>query len=78
MKRQIICVSCHHPLKDYPGEWHKTVGGEARDDMICDLCGREIPEGGGCYAQSMGLDRHPYYPWEGEYIYVTVQNKEAP
>lgn len=72
MKQQIICEKCVHPLKYYPGEWHKTVTGKALKDYICDLCDAHIAKGEVCFAQSFGLMRHFYWPWEGEYLEVST------
>lgn len=74
MSRQIICMACagKYPLRDYPGEWHRQVEGIARGfengDFVCDSCNTEIKKGDRCVAQSFGLDRNPYRPWENEYL----------
>jgi hypothetical protein len=66
---QIICLECaKRPLGQYPGEWSNRKQGVAREDFLCDTCGVEIPTGTPCVAQSFGLDRTPYAPWEGQYI----------
>lgn len=37
-------------------------------DFVCDQCNATIPKGTECVAQSFGLDRTPYFPWEDEYL----------
>ena len=74
MTRQIICLECakREPGR-YPGEWANRLWGHARGfkngDFVCDLCNATIPKGTMCVAQSFGLDRDPYQPWEDEFIY---------
>lgn len=66
---QIICLKCaERPLGQYAGEWSKRKWGTARQDFVCDSCNTEIPTGARCVAQSFGLDRTPYAPWEAAYI----------
>jgi hypothetical protein len=67
--QQIICLKCaERPLKKYPGEWSRREPGKARADFVCDACNTDIPKGAECVAQSFGLDRTPWYPWEIQYI----------
>lgn len=74
MTRQIICMKCatEHKPKDYPGEWWHRVQGKARGFkngvFVCDACNCVIRNGIECVAQSFGLDRDPYFPWEDEYL----------
>jgi hypothetical protein len=73
MTRQMICLKCAERRPgDYPGEWWVRIQGKARGfkngDFVCDLCNTTIPKGTDCVAQSFGLDRQPYEPWEGEYL----------
>jgi hypothetical protein len=68
VRQTIICLDCYHPLKKYPGEWNESKLGTAKDDFLCDLCGNDIPKGTACYAQSMGMNFHPYWEWEDIYI----------
>jgi hypothetical protein len=71
MKRQIICMGCgREPLGNYPGEWHRTIQGYALAPFTCDLCGKSIPQGNLCLAQSMGQNRTPYFEWEGDFIKI--------
>ena len=72
MTRQIICLECakREPGR-YPGEWANRAWGYARGDFVCDLCNATIPRGTKCVAQSFGLDRDPYCPWESEYLLYT-------
>lgn len=71
MKRMIACEECAKRIvKDYAGEWFKRVHGTAKNDMLCDYCcpPTEIKKGDKCAAESMGLDRTPYFKWENTYI----------
>lgn len=72
MKRQIVCSVCGtRQVTEYRREWFKRVPGNAKRDMICDLCSCAIHTGDACHAESMGVygSGHPYYEWEGEYIH---------
>lgn len=74
MKREIVCVECYERLKperkSYPGEYIKAVHGTARESFLCDICGKSIPKGDKCIAQSIWADYGgiPYYEWEFEYV----------
>lgn len=74
MTRQILCMKCvaKYTPGNYPGEWWHREQGKARGffngDFVCDLCNETIPKGADCVAQSYGLDRAPYEPWENEYL----------
>lgn len=73
MKRQIICLKCaERKPGEYPGEWWIRVYGKARGfkngNFVCDFCNITIPKGTKCVAQSSGLDRQPYEPWENKYL----------
>ena len=73
MTKQIICLKyAERKPKDYPGEWwHREQGkarGFANGDFVCDQCNATIPKGSDCVAQSFGLYRYPYHPWEHEYL----------
>ena len=75
MKRQIICIECaKRKPGNYSGEWWVRVHGFARGfkngDFVCDQCNATIKRGEACVAQSFGLDRDPYQPWEADYIGV--------
>lgn len=73
MKRMIACKECADRfVKNYDGEWFKRIKGIAKKDMLCDYCCPPTPikQGDDCAAESMGLDRTPYYSWESEYIEV--------
>ena len=73
LTRQIICLkSAERKPGDYPGEWWHREQGKARGfkngDFVCDQCNATIPKGTECVAQSFGLDRDPYKPWEHEFL----------
>ena len=68
---RIICKTCaKSPLGEYPGEWARRVSGLARKDFVCDQCNVDISEGTPCVAESFGVDRVPYTPWEQKYVNV--------
>jgi len=71
MKRQLLCPPCGRKVyPDFKGEHQKTKVGEAIEDFLCDQCGSKIPQGTGCYAQSLWVDGRggQYYEWEEEYF----------
>lgn len=74
MKQMIACEKCAtREVKKYDGEWFNRVLGTAKADFLCDYCGDDnsatpIKKGDKCAAESMGLDRTPYFPWEHNYI----------
>jgi hypothetical protein len=77
MKQQIICPECKDKNRKmfktdtpYHGEYVKFISGHALRDFVCDHCATEIEAGTECCAFSIWADhgRHPYYPWEHEFI----------
>lgn len=72
MKRQIICRKCQleHPMQEYTGEWGKRVLGISKRNLVCDLCGKNLPVGTPCTAESFGLNTQPYYQWEIDYLNI--------
>jgi hypothetical protein len=77
MKQEIICKECLPNLQTlfptdnpYPGEHVKLVEGKAKNNFICDQCGKEIVAEDKCVAFSVWADYGgvPYYNWEGKYL----------
>jgi hypothetical protein len=67
----IACEKCSQKKSPfYEGEWFKRVKGTAKRDMFCDYCCPPtlIKQGDKCAAESMGLDRTPYFKWEDSFI----------
>ena len=76
MKREIFCAGCSLEMRDlfptnepYPGEHVKFEVGLAKEEYICDYCGKVIQPGQTCVAYSNWVDHGQLYqPWEHDYI----------
>lgn len=69
MKREILCPACGaKPIRNFIGEYHKKVNGEALSDYVCNSCNLEIPRGASCTALSIWSDHIPYFAWESKAV----------
>lgn len=75
MKQEIICEECKPMLekianecKKY-GETGEFVHGKAKDDFLCDQCGKRVPFGHPCWAVSILTSTQTKIEgWEDRYI----------
>lgn len=68
MARKILCPACDQKSADACkryNEFHESVEGKAKHEMLCDNCGVAIHPGDLCRATCiLDNNRHPNYEWQ--------------
>ena len=76
MTRKILCSECAEGIRKivakFPDEELIEFEGMAKNDFICDDCGKEILAGIHCYAMTIISSnmQQPYRSWESEFIKI--------